>query len=122
MPADCGALVESWTIDSSGNGEWLDEAAESVAMDCDGLDQDDTDDLLGGFSPTDFDEYVRGPCAQAETDTERNSGGLFGAAAVINATNGTMYSYDAKAIQGFDKTDDGIHYRPGSDLPVPEQR
>ena len=28
-----------------------------------------------------------------------------------------MYSYDAKAIQGFDDTDDGIHYRPGTIFP-----
>jgi hypothetical protein len=51
---------------------------------------------------------------QASTDTSRNSGGLFGGAAVVNADNGTMFSYNARAIQGFDKTDDGIHYIPGT--------
>ncbi len=54
---------------------------------------------------------------QAETDTLRNSGGLFGGAAVVNPQAGAMYSYDAKAIQGFDKTDDGIHYVPGTVFP-----
>jgi len=51
---------------------------------------------------------------QASTDTSRNSGGLFGGAAVVNAENGTMYSYSARAIQGYDKTDDGVHYIPGT--------
>lgn len=100
MPADCDKLTESWTIKSGGNsGEWMKEAAEACDVD--------------STSPSVIDEDVRGPCAEAYTDTERNSGGLFGGAAVVNAVNGTMYSYDAKAIQGFDKTDDGIHYRPG---------
>jgi hypothetical protein len=51
---------------------------------------------------------------QAHTDTDRNSGGLFGGAAVVHPSNGAMYSYDAKAIQGYDKTDDGVHYIPGT--------
>ena len=47
-------------------------------------------------------------------DIRRNSGGLFGGAAIINVGNGTMFSYDAKAIQGFDKSDDGhLHAEPG---------
>ncbi len=54
---------------------------------------------------------------QAYTDTERNSGGLFGGAAIIHPANGAMFSYDAKAIQGFDSTDDGIHYVPGNSHP-----
>jgi hypothetical protein len=28
-----------------------------------------------------------------------------------------MFSYDAKAVQGYDKTDDGVHYLPGSIYP-----
>ena len=51
---------------------------------------------------------------QASTDTLRNSGGVFGTAAIVNSENGTMYSYDAQAIQGFDSTADGIHYIPGT--------
>ena len=51
---------------------------------------------------------------QASTETSRNSGGMFGGAAVVNADHGTMYSYNARAIQGFDKTDDGLHYIPGT--------
>jgi len=56
---------------------------------------------------------------EADIDIGRNSGGLFGGAAVINVGNGTMFSYDAKAIQGFDKARDGIHLhvRPGTSYP-----
>ena len=50
-------------------------------------------------------------------DIARNSGGLFGGAAIINVAKGTMYSYDAKAIQGFDDSDDGVHFKPGNSNP-----
>ncbi len=50
-------------------------------------------------------------------DIARNSGGLFGGAAVINVANGTMFSYDARAIQGYDESDDGNHYEPGYNHP-----
>lgn len=47
-------------------------------------------------------------------DIARNSGGLFGGAAIINVANGTMFSYDARAIQGFDQSDDAhLHAEPG---------
>jgi hypothetical protein len=59
-------------------------------------------------------EEALGDGGQATTDTTRNSGGLFGGASVVNSENGTMYSYNAKAIQGYDKTDDGVHYIPGT--------
>jgi hypothetical protein len=90
MPLDCNVLVENWTG-------------------------------YGGAKPHPvagiwYDEA--GGVGQAHSDTRRNSGGLFGGAAVINAANGTMFSYDAKAIQGWDKTDDGVHYVPGNRQPT----
>ena len=53
---------------------------------------------------------------RADKDVERNSGGLFGGAGVINVSNGTFFSYNAKAIQGFDKDEDSasLHYEPGN--------
>jgi len=59
---------------------------------------------------------------EADIDIDRNSGGLFGGAAIINVGNGTMFSYDAKAIQGFDKSDQRhdnihLHVRPGTSAP-----
>ena len=54
------------------------------------------------------------------TDLEAPSGGLFGGAAVINVNAGTMYSYDAKAINGFaDSVDanDFLHQQPGDTRP-----
>jgi len=50
-------------------------------------------------------------------DISRNSGGLFGGAAIVNSENGTMYSYNAHAIQGFDKSDGDLHKVPGTSLP-----
>jgi hypothetical protein len=49
----------------------------------------------------------------ATIDLSRNSGGLFGGASVVNSDNGTMYSYNAVAIQGYDKTDGLRHEEPG---------
>ena len=50
-------------------------------------------------------------------DISRNSGGLFGGAAVINVANGTMFTYDARAIQGYDKKAHGNHFKPGDSHP-----
>jgi len=54
-------------------------------------------------------------------DLDTPSGGLFGGAAVINVTSGAMYSYDAKALNGFvedDFFDAGIlHGEPGNSFP-----
>ncbi len=55
---------------------------------------------------------------ESAIDIGRNSGGLFGGAAIINVGNGTMFSYDAKAIQGFDKSNNGdLHFEPGTSNP-----
>jgi len=54
----------------------------------------------------------------AQEDLNRPSGGLFGGAAVINVANGTMYSYEAKALNGFtNESHFGFHTYPGSVQP-----
>lgn len=55
--------------------------------------------------------------SDGQDDITRNSGGLFGGAAIINVGNGTMDAYDAKAIQGYDKAALGNHHRPGGLIP-----
>jgi hypothetical protein len=52
----------------------------------------------------------------SDIDIGRNSGGLFGGAGVINPGNGTFFTYNAKAIQGYDKNEDGLtlHHEPGN--------
>ncbi len=92
VPLDCAELSKKWTQVVGGeNGIWYDEANF-------GIDDCGVDD-------------------QACTDTTRASGGLFGGAAIVNPILGTMYSYDAKAIQGFDKSTDGLHFEPGTIFP-----
>jgi hypothetical protein len=97
----CDFLEDYWSDGrgSTPDGIWRKEAL--AAGDC--LDSDG-----------DFDELAD---CQATSYTTRNSGGLFGGAAVINPNNGTMYSYDPKALQGFDKSDDGLHHLPGNIYP-----
>ena len=101
---DCLKLTEAWTEvvnDLDESGIWVQEAKAN-----DGCDD-----------PAGTDDGPDRACDQAYTGTERNSGGLFGGAAIVNADNGTMYSYDAKAIQGFDRNDFGLHFRPGTIYP-----
>ena len=96
-PLDCDELVDQWTENfGAPDGIWFDEAINSP-----------------GCNP----ETIFETGCEASTDTTRNSGGLFGGAAIINANNGTMFSYDAKAVQGYDKSEDGVHALPGSVFP-----
>ena len=57
-------------------------------------------------------------------DMSAPSGGLFGGASIVNVAAGMMFSYDAKAINGFaesveaeDDTSDMLHQEPGTILP-----
>ncbi len=67
----------------------------------------DPDDLVAGdegyWLKTSFD------------DIDAPMGGLFGGAAIVNVGVGTMYSYDAKAVDGF--SDEEMHARPGTTKP-----
>ncbi|MDX1461215.1 MAG: hypothetical protein R3348_09190, partial [Xanthomonadales bacterium] len=54
-------------------------------------------------------------------DIESPSGGLFGGASIVNAEQGTMYSYDALAVNGFADDEIGdsgpLHSFPGTEEP-----
>ena len=91
---------------------------------------DDDDEVIDTFwAPGDCDELVEAWTRNADysnlgrwtwdatEDLSRNSGGLFGGAAIVNANNGTMYSYDALAIQGYDKSNGRRHEEPGTTRP-----
>ena len=72
----------------------------------------DPDDTVTG----DEGYWLEGPFF----DLTDPSGGLFGGAAIVNVAAGAMYSYDAKAINGFADTifaNDLLHQEPGSVLP-----
>ena len=92
LPRDCEQLVRNWTDYD------VPPAARPDPLDGMWHDQATTG----------------GGAGQAWLDTDRNSGGLFGNASILNVQRGTMFTYEPKAVQGFDKTDDGIHYVPGT--------
>ena len=103
VPEDCDLLVRNWT-DYEGNppdpldGHWFENARDN-----------------GFCDPEDPDDFVGADCKTEDTDINADArGGLFGGAAVVNVAKGTMYSYDAKAIQGFNEDEDGAHYIPGT--------
>jgi len=89
------------------------KAGKAVPLNCQQLvDNWSVINSVNGMWIADLDA----PNGRADMDVERNSGGLFGGAGVIKVSNGTMYTYNAKAIQGFDKDEDSasLHYQPGS--------
>jgi hypothetical protein len=90
-PGSCDRLVDDWTR--------LDNGAKP--------DYDKTG--LGWWISN--EEYNRDDGSRVRM--HRNTGGLFGGAAVVNSDNGTMYSYNAHAIQSFDDTDGELHEEPG---------
>jgi hypothetical protein len=51
----------------------------------------------------------------AKTYLDPPSGGLFGGGAVVNVGRGTLYSYDARAVEDF--SSDIIHFEPGNTQP-----
>lgn len=89
-PLSCQHLVDAWSIINGKAGYWK---------------KDIQDQGPGNL--------------QSDIDIRRNSGGLFGGAGVINVGNGTFFSYNAKAIQGYNKgvNDRHQHYEPGNDSP-----
>jgi hypothetical protein len=123
-PLDCQLLVDNWT-QYRGTvtkphplaGWWLDEAVGN----CGETDIADVDpDDVGVGDCGQIDEVcfpVSGPDVCLDS-TSSNSGGLFGGAAIINVAKGTMVSYDARALTGYDITDDGTHFYPGTIHPT----
>lgn len=87
VPGDCQALVNAWT-DYQGAT---------------------TTDTLGGG-------WVAAPTFGFDTD-QGVSGGIYGAASIINVADGTMFSYNATAIDGFFDAGDMSHTDPGNLLP-----
>jgi len=104
-PADCDQLVRNWT-DYEGSDALKDDPYDGMWF--------DNADGNGNCNPSDPDDQDDTDCHTVDTDVTTNSGGIFGGAAIVNAANGTMFSYDAKAIQDYDRSDDGVHYIPGT--------
>ncbi len=52
----------------------------------------------------------------ASLDIGMTTGGLFGSASIVNVLEGTLYTYDAKAIGDFDDMGD-LHVKPGTSEP-----
>lgn len=90
---------------------------KSVPEDCDQLN--DNWSVISGVPGMWEKDAGPGANTKSDIDIERNSGGLFGGAGIINVGAGTLFTYNAKAIQGYDKDVDGTsqHYKPGSLFP-----
>lgn len=73
----------------------------------------DCDQLVENWSVV--DDVAGAWLLDAETDMEAPTGGLFGGAAIVNAGAGTMYSYDARALDGYSMSIQ--HSQPGTTEP-----
>jgi hypothetical protein len=112
-------MIEMGTLfdDPGMEGAWPAVPVETAATHVNGMPAA-CDALVGAW--TDPDDIVpddEGPWLRYGPfiGVDDPSGGLFGGAAIVNVQNGTMYSYDAKAIDGF--ADEQIHEEPGTTKP-----
>jgi len=107
-------MIEMGTIEEESDSEGYITHVAGVPGDCAKL-------VEAWTWANDLDPATRGYWLQNPgTDMDDPEGGLFGGAAVINVNQGAMYSYDAKAINGFaDSIDasDFLHTEPGFTTP-----
>jgi len=107
-------MIEMGTVVEESESETFITHVGGVPGDCNEL-------VLAWTWLNDLDPDTRGYWLQNPlTDMTNPSGGLFGGAAIINVNDGTMYSYDAKAINGFADSilaNDLLHTEPGFTTP-----
>lgn len=89
VPSDCGQLVDAWRVVEDEPGYWC----STPSINC-------------GEGPFD---------GSAMNDHDAPSGGLYGAGSIINVQDGTMFSYNAVAVDAF--SENVLHTDPGSVLP-----
>lgn len=105
-----GAAAASATAAGDGVVEYWSKHVNGVPRNCDALVNAwttypsgfDTDDIPGAGAWID----------DANFGLEPPSGGLFGGANIVNVIEGTMFSYNATALDGFWASDDLVHTRP----------
>ena len=100
VPLDCQQLNDQWSVLAGVDGLWLD---------ADGPGPDAADRDLGK-------EHGSNEGGQF-FDEDALSSGLFGSASVVNVLAGTLFSYDARAIENYDDEDGNLHFRPGTSDP-----
>jgi hypothetical protein len=103
-------------------GTVIDESESAIAMThVAGVPADCPSLVLAWTQLSDLDPDTKGYWLQNPLiDMTAPSGGLFGAAAIVDVNVGTMYSYDAKAINGFATSiiaKDILHSEPGFTTP-----
>jgi len=97
-PADCDAIVASWSVIDDVEGAWYADATEVV---------ENPEDPAANVGSTGFLADWAG-------------GGLYGVATVINVAEGTAFGYDAVAIENLvdaGNTGSALHYAPGDTRP-----
>ncbi len=115
-PEDCSYFEKQWT--SYAAGTWLTQSGGVVDMPNNGKGLHDVHAPGSG--------YVDGTGAIMFNDVG-GVGGIFGSAYIVNAAEGTSYSYNAEALNGFYSiseltpgavaADQNLHYAPGTVLP-----
>ena len=107
-------MIEMGTVIEDSDSETFITHVGGVPGDCDAL-------VLAWTWLNDLDPETRGYwLMDPTTDMTDPSGGLFGGAAIVDVNQGTMFSYDAKAINGFAANldaNDLLHTEPGFTTP-----
>jgi len=111
---DMGAVA----VDSDAE-EWMTHV-DGVPGDCASVSDMWFDPDRDSTAPGDDAEWEENP--DKYMDSLGPTGGLFGGASVVDVTGGAMYSYDAKAINGYNSASvigdvDFLHANPGKSAP-----
>jgi hypothetical protein len=119
-------IIEMGTlIDREDGGQvdtWITHDSTGVPADCDSVvdlwraPADDADTEGGGALGT-WNEDVGGDSTYSFNTDAGTTGGIFGSASIINVAEGTMFSYNATAIDGFWPLGTTEHENPGEVTP-----
>ncbi len=107
------STVEGWVTHGQGTGvpDDCDSVVDLWRTPADGADTEG-DGALGTWN-----ENVPSGDSTFDFAEDGATGGLFGAASIINIAEGTMFSYNATAIDGFWPNGTTTHENPGNVLP-----
>ena len=119
---ECLIFDREWTEDELDQPETLtDQSSATAATHTDGM-PNNCQQLVDAWTVNLTDDENGYWIDEPFIDIDPPSGGMFGGAAIVNVETGHMYSYDAKAIDGFyvaegNYVGDDSHQEPGTILP-----
>jgi hypothetical protein len=113
-------MIEMGAVEEESDAETWITHVDGVPADCAAVSDMWFDPDVDSTAPGDEPIWVENP--DLDMDDRGPIGGMFGGASLVNVAGGAMYSYDAKAINGYNSASvfgntDFLHARPGNSHP-----